>query len=244
MNMKIRGVLARILENKAIYIALVGASAIFLWIYYQTHIEFMLHLGAIPLEALVVVFIVERILDNRAIKERRKQLMFVKSCMFRDQMRDLFIANLSNVKYPELTLSKIRISELSELKRLRNEADGVTYKSINEMENIIMEYVKAEPVWGRFLEIAINYNFEGIIRDMTDIQHFIQDVRLFKRANPDKLYIQEAVKNKQMMDKVNAILGDGIRDFLSYLIELKEKQPELFYTIISDYEVSAEKFKQ
>jgi hypothetical protein len=238
------GILMRIIGNKAIYIALAGASAVFLWIHYQTHIEFMLHLGAIPLEALVVVFIVERILDNRAIKERRKQLMFVKSCMFRDQMRDLFISNLRNVKYPELTLSKIRNSELSELRELRNAADSVTYKSIDEMENIIMEYVKAEHVWERFLEIAINYNFEGIIHDMTNIQHFTQDVRLFKRSNPDKLYIHEARKNKQMMDKVDTILGDGIRKFLDYLIELKEKQPELFYTIISDYEASAEKFKK
>ena len=232
----------RIFENKTIYVVLAVVSALFLWLYYQTHIEFMLHLSAIPLEALVVVFVVEKILDNRAINERRKQLMFVKSCMFRDQMRDLFISNIQNVEYPDLTLSKLRTSDLNELRQLRNDAARVEYKSIDKMENIIMEYIKAEPVWQRFLEIAINYNFEGIIRDMTDIQHFIQDVRLFKRSNPDILYIHEAAKNKQMIDRVNAILGDGIRKFLDYLIELKEKQPELFYTIISDYEASAEKF--
>jgi hypothetical protein len=232
----------RILGNKAIYIALAVASAVFLVIHYQTHIEFMLHLGAIPLEALVVVFIVEKILDNRATQERRKQLMFVKSCMFRDQMRNLFIVNIRNVEQPDLTLSKLRNLDLNELQQLRNDAESVKYKSTDKMEDIIMEYVKAEPVWQRFLEIAINYNFEGIIRDMTNIQHFIQDVRLFKRANPDKLYIQEAVKDEQKLEKVNLILGDGIRKFLDYLIELKEKQPELFYTIISDYEASAEKF--
>ena len=234
----------RIIGNKTIYIALAGASALFLWIHYQTHIDFLLHLAAIPLEALVVVFIVEKVLDNRAINERRKQLMFVKSCMFRDQMRDLFISNLHNVEYPEFTLSKIKTSELNELKQLRNDADRVEYKSIDKMENIITEYVKAEPVWQRFLEIAINYNFEGIIRDMTDIQHFIQDVKLFKRTNPEKLYIHEAAKNKQTLARVNTILGDGIRKFLDYLIELKGKQPDLFYTIISDYEASAENFKQ
>ena len=234
----------RIIGNKAIYIALAGASAVFLWIHYQTHIDFLLHLAAIPLEALVVVFIVEKVLDNRAIKERRKQLMFFKSCMFRDQMRDLFISNLHNVEHPELRLSKIKNSELSELKQLRDDAARVEYRSIDKMEDIIMEYVKAEPVWQRFLEIAINYNFEGIIRDMTDIQHFIQDVKLFKRTNPDKLYIHETRKNKQTLAKVNTILGDGVRKFLDYLIELKEKQPELFYAIISDYEASAEKFKK
>jgi hypothetical protein len=229
----------RILENKAIYIALAVTSALFLLVYYQTHIEFMLHLSAIPLEALVVVFIVEKILDNRAVNERRKQLMFVKSCMFRDQMRNLFITNIRNAEHPDLTLSKLRDADLGELKRLRNQADSVRYKSVEKMENVITEYVKAEPVWQRFLEIAINYSFEGIIRDMTAIQHFIQDVRLFKKSNPDKLYIHEAVANQQMMDRVNSILGDGIRKFLDYLIELKEKQPELFYTIIDDYEASA-----
>jgi hypothetical protein len=232
----------RIFENRTIYVVLAVVSALFLWLHYQTHIEFMLHLSAIPLEALVVVFVVEKILDSRAINERRKQLIFVKSCMFRDQMRDLFISNIQNVEYPDLTLSKLRTSDLNELKQLRNDAARVEYKSTDKMETIIMEYVKAEPVWQRFLEIAINYNFEGIIRDMTDIQHFIQDVRLFKRSNPDKLYIHEAAKNKEMLDKVNTILGDGIRKFLDYLIELKEKQPGLFFTIISDYEASAEKF--
>jgi hypothetical protein len=166
-------------------------------------------------------------------------MVFVKSCMFRDQMRDLFITNIRNVEHPDLTLSKLRDSDLGELKQLRNETGSVRYKSIEKMESIIMEYVKAEPVWQRFLEIAINYNFEGIIRDMTAIQHFIQDVRLFKKSNPDKLYIHEAVANQQKMDRVNNILGDGIRKFLDYLIELKEKQPELFYTIIADYEASA-----
>lgn len=231
----------RIFKNKIIYVVLAVVSALFLWLHYQTHIEFMLHLSAIPLEAFVVVFVVEKILDNRAINERRKQLMFVKSCMFRDQMRDLFISNIQNVEYPDLTLSKLKTSDLNGLRQLRNDAARVEYKSMDKMENIIMEYVKAEPVWQRFLEIAINYNFEGIIRDMTDIQHFIQDVRLFKRSNPDKLYIHQAINNKQMIDKVNVILGDGIRKFLDYLIELKEKQPELFYTIISDYEASSEK---
>jgi len=229
----------KLLENKTIYIALAAASALFLLVYYQTHIEFMLHLSAIPLEALVVVFIVEKILDNRATNERRKQLMFVKSCMFRDQMRNMFITNIRNVEHPDLTLSKLRDLELNELKQLRNEAAKVRYQSIEKMETVIMEYIKAEPVWQRFLEIAINYNFEGIIRDMTAIQHFIQDVRLFKKSNPDKLYIHEAMESQQKMDRVNNILGDGIRKFLDYLIELKEKQPELFYTIIADYESSA-----
>ena len=42
------------------------------------------------------------------------------------------------------------------------------------------------------------------------------------------------------MEKVNKVLGDGIQKFLDYIIELKEQQPQMFYELISDYELSSQ----
>jgi len=42
------------------------------------------------------------------------------------------------------------------------------------------------------------------------------------------------------MRKARTILGDGICSFLNYAMELKEKQLDMFYDIISDYELSSQ----
>lgn len=225
-------------ENILIYVLLLAASAFFLVIQHVTHVEFMFHLAAIPLEVLVVVFIVEMFLGNREKKQKRKQLMYIKSCLFRSEMRNLFIANFNTLKSPSLTMSEIRNSTLDELKRMREEASTVEYKSPEMMEPIIMEYVNAQPVWQNFMDIAIAQSFEEIFQDMVYILHFIHDVKTFKANNPDKLFIHEAKNNERLMQKVNMVLGDGIRKFLDYVIELKEKQPDMFYEIIADYELS------
>lgn len=225
-------------RNIVIYIAFVATSALFLFIHHLTHMEFMLHLAAIPLEIMVAVFIVERILQNRENKQKRTQLMYIKSCMFRSEMRDLFIVNFNTLKLPSLTMSKIKNSTLDELKKMREDANTVEYKSLEAMEPIIMEYVNAQSVWENFMDIAISNNFEEIFQDMVYILHFIHDVKAFKAKNPDKLFIHEAEKQERLMTKVKTVLGDGIREFLDYAIELKEKQPELFHEMISDYELS------
>ena len=43
------------------------------------------------------------------------------------------------------------------------------------------------------------------------------------------------------MKKVKKILGDGILKFLDYMIELKEKNPDIFYDLLNDYELSSQK---
>ena len=227
-------------ENVLIYVLLVGASAAFLLLQHLTHIEFMFHLAAIPLEVLVVVFIVERFLENREKKEKRKQLMYIKSCLFRSEMRDLFVANFNTLKSPSLTMAEIKNSTLDELKRMREDANTVEYKSLEEMEPIIMEYVNAQSVWQNFMDLAISYNFEEIFQDMVYILHFVHDVKAFKAKNPDKLFVHEAQEKGWLMEKSTRVLGDGIRKFLDYAIELKEKQPDMFHEVISDYELSAE----
>lgn len=227
-------------ERILVYIILIAATVIFLIIEKLTHIEFMLHLAAIPLEVLVVVFIVEKYLEGKEKREKRKQLGYIKSCLFRSEMHNLFLANFKALKEPDISMQRIKNSNLDELKKMREEANRVEYKSLEEMEPVIMEYVDARSVWHNFMDLAMSYGFEEIVEDMLYILHFVHDVRIFKERNPDKLFIHEAAKNEYMMQKVKRVLGDGIRKFLDYTIELKETQPEMFYAIVTDYELSSQ----
>ena len=99
-------------KNIGFYLGFIAASALFLIVEHLTHVEFFLHLAAIPLEVLVAVFIVEKMLERRETKERRRQLMFIKSHMFRTDMRGLFIANFRGLKTPPVTMSQIRLASL------------------------------------------------------------------------------------------------------------------------------------
>lgn len=225
-------------KNIGYYLGFIAASALFLVVEHLTHVEFFLHLAAIPLEVLVAVFIVEKMLERRETKERRRQLMFIKSHMFRTDMRGLFVANFRGLKTPAVTMSQIRQASLEELRRMRREAGAIEYRSPDAVEGIIREYVKAQPVWTSFMERAITYNFENIFLDMIYILHFINDVKAFKERHPDQLFIHEAERNERLMTKVNKVLNDGIQKFLDYAIELKEKQPKVFDDLMIDYEIS------
>lgn len=220
-------------------VALLAAALFFLVIAQFIHFEFFLHLAAIPLEVLLAVFIIERILERRAGRAKRRQLMFIKSTMFRSEMRNLFLANFDALKTPRFSMSDIRRAPLEELRRMRREAETVEYKSLQAMEPVIMEYVRARGVWLSFMERAITFDFEEIFNDMISILHFISDVAAFKEAYPKKLYVLEARGKKRDMEIARRILQDGIRRFLDYAIELKEKKPELFEEMMEDYEASA-----
>jgi hypothetical protein len=225
-------------KSLIIYIILPIICLIILYIEHITHIEFLLHLAAIPLDVLIVVFIVERFLQDREKKEKLNQLMYIKGYLFRSEMRNLFILNFKALKSPHITMAQIKEADLHELKRMRKAAEHTECKSPEMMEDIIMEYVDAQPVWQNFMERAINYNFTEIFQNMIYILQFINDVKQFKANNPDKLFIYEAQQKPWLMKKVNKVLGDGIRSFIDYAIELKEKQPDIFSEIISDYEMS------
>jgi hypothetical protein len=225
-------------KNIGFYLGFVALAAIFLVVEHLTHIAFFLHLAAIPLEVLVAIFIVERMLERRENKERRRQLMFIKSHMFRTDMRGLFVANFRGLKNPAITMSQIKKASLEDLRKMRREAEAIEYRSPEEMEEIIREYVKAQPVWTNFMERAITYNFENIFLDMIYILHFINDVKAFKERSPDRLFIHEAERNERLMTKVRKVLSDGIQKFLDYAVELKEKQPKVFVDLMTDYEIS------
>lgn len=218
------------------YVILVSASILFLILEHITHIEFMFHLAAIPIEILVAVFIVEQFLGYKENQEKRRQLMYIKSYMFRSKMRNLFISNFAALKSPLVTIEKVRNSTLQELKQFLHQAEVIEYRSLESMEPIILEYVRVEHVWHSFLERAMNYNFEEIFHNMIFIIHFIYGVKIFKEKYPDRLFIHEASHNEILMKHTMKILGDGIRSFLDYAIELKEKQPKLFDEILYDYD--------
>jgi hypothetical protein len=197
-------------------------------------------LTALPIIVLVVVFLMGVLMENRDKRARKQQLMFLKSCMFRLEMRNLYIANFRALKSPALTFFAIRAATLTELKQMREEANAIEYRSVEAIEPVIMEYANAQDVWRSFMNMALANRFEAIFQDMLYVMHFISDVKLFKEINPEKLFIQEAAKNEALMQKVLKIVGDGIRKYLEYAIELKEKQPELFDQVIADYELSTQ----
>ncbi len=217
-------------------IVLISASILVLGIHYVTHIEFLLPLAAVPIEVLVAVFIVEQFLEHREKREKRRQLMYIKSYMFRSEMRDLFVADFAALKSPPVTFEKIRNASLQEMKDFRKRAEVVEYKSLEAMEPVIQEYVRASHVWYSFLERAMTYSFENVFQDMIFIIHFIHTVKSFKEKNPDKPFIYEAASSEALVKSSMKVLGDGIRSFLDYVIELKEKQPKLFDEVLSDYE--------
>jgi hypothetical protein len=227
-------------ENLVVYTAAIALSAIFLLIYYFAgHIEFMLHLAAIPLEVLVVVFIIEKLLDAKEKSERKNHLAYMKECIFRSDMRNLFAANFAALKSPAISISQIREMSLEQLKQVRESAETVEHKSLDAMEPVIMEYVKAQPVWKNFMDLAMGFGFDMVLKDMVYIMHFINGVKVFKEKNPDKSFVYEATKKEWLMQRVDKILGDGIRSFLDFAIELKEKQPDMLLEMISDYELLA-----
>lgn len=224
-------------QNFIVYFVFVSASILFLYLEQFTHIEFFLHLAAIPLEVLLAVFIVERLLERRETKEKRKELMYIKSYLFRSELRTLFISNFEALKSPSIDFSIIKNATLDELINIRKEADSLEYSSDAAVEKVIDEYAEKENVWQQFMDWAIKFNFEEIVEDMIYILHFIQDVKLYKEHNPEKSFLLAAKNNQALMKKVNKVLYDGIQKFLDYAIELKKKQTGIFQELMEDYEM-------
>jgi hypothetical protein len=222
-------------------IALLSISAFFLYCYQLTHIVFFEHLAAIPIEILVGAFLVEKFLDKKAHQEKLQQLMYIKSYLFRTEMRNLYISNFNALIEPKITMTKIKNASLDELIEMKESSKkSIKYASLKNLEPIIMEYVAARQVFYNFMEWAINNDFEAIFKNMIFLLHFIQDVRLYKKNNPNRLFVEEAMRKTDLGQKVKRILADGIIMFLDYAIELKEKQPKVFYELLSDYELSTE----
>jgi Zn-dependent M32 family carboxypeptidase len=235
-------------ENLRVYIYLVIAWLALVVVGYLAHkylqgelITYLVDtIAGIPIIVLIVVFVFGLMMERRSQQSRKQQLMFIKSLSFRLELRNLYIANFLALKSPALTFGQVQRATLAELKKMRQEAEAVEYLSLEAMEPVINQYVEAEPVWREFMNIARDNGFNDIFQDMLYILHFVSDVRTFKELHPGEPFVHEAEKHAFVMQKVMKVLGDGIRRYLEYVIELKEKQPDLFDQVVSDYELLAQ----
>lgn len=235
----------KIIEQKTdvayvlLVVVLLLFSGVFLYVEAVTHNEFMYHLAAIPLEIIVGALIVERYLAMRQKQTRARQFMFIKSCLFRSELRNLYLTNFGALAKPAMTMENIKAADLKELRQMRAAAEAIEYSSPEAMEPVIMEYVNAYNVFFGFMEWAINSEYEVLFHDMVYLLHFIHDVKLYKRQNPKGLFIHEALSHPELMNTVHQVLTEGIKKFLDYAIELKEKQPAVFDELMADYIVSS-----
>jgi hypothetical protein len=220
-------------------LGLLALSAAILWIEHLTHIEFLLHVAAIPLEILVGAFLVERWLAHNEKEGRRRQLMYLKSYLFRSEMRNVFIANFSGLARPALSLAWIRDASLEELVRARGGITTLDYRSPAAVEEILAQYLQARHAFQTFMEWAAEHDFESIFHDMIFVLHFIQDYQVFKQQNPERLFVDEARRHPRMLAKVERILRDGVVKFLDYAIELRQKEPEVLEDLLDDYLLSS-----
>lgn len=222
-------------ENVIIYAILAFTTLFFLGIFHLTHSEFFIELAVLPIEILVTVFILDRFLRGREARARRLRLRHIKSYLFRSDLRRLFIANVNACARPNVSMAFIRSASLEELKARRAEAVRVEYSGPAAMDAIIAEYVAAEAVWKQFLELAIANEFEDVFQAMVYLLHFIADVRRFRESHPDASFAEYARTRPHLQARLEKVLGDGIRAFLDYAIELKAQQPELFAEVFGDY---------
>jgi hypothetical protein len=220
-------------------LGLPALSGFFLWLEHVTHYEFLLHVAAIPLEILIGAFLVERWLARKDKEGKRQQLMYLKSYLFRSEMRNVFISNFSALARPALSLEWIRDAGLEELTRARDGITTLEYHSPAAVEEVLGEYVHARHVFQTFMEWAAAHDFESIFHDMIYILHFIQDFQLYRKQNPERLFVAAAQAHPRMQAKVEKILRDGVVKFLDYAIELRQKEPEVLEELLDDYLLSS-----
>jgi hypothetical protein len=223
---------------KLFAIILASLSGVFLYIQHVTHNEFMFHLAAIPIEVLTVLFIAQRFFENVQNQEKRRRLMYIKSYLFRAELSDLYIMDFLALETPVITMAQMKLSTLEELRQMRKSATNVKYQSLEAMESVVDEYVNAQHVWHDLMERAITYDFEDVFQNMIELLHFVHDVKVYRDKNQGKLFGSEASENEMIRLKVAKVLGDGIRSFLDYAIELKEKQPKMYLNMMTDYELA------
>lgn len=226
-----------------VVISLPLLSAFFLYLEHITHFEFLLHVAAIPLEILVGAILVERYLAWREKGRRARQLMFIKSCLFRSELRALYLANFEALAFPEISMEDLKRAGPQELKAFLKQVDNAKYRSPEAMEAVINEYVNAYQSFNRFLEWAIDNDFENIFHNMIMLMHFIHDAQLFKTLHPDGLFINKALKDPKLMERVKTVLTDGIKSFLKFCIELQESEPAVFSILMEDYQFTASREK-
>ncbi len=236
VSFNIANIIGKFTKKIWLYVCLIFISVFFLFVHWLTHNEFSLHLAAIPIEIMFGALLIERILERKRKAEQSKRLMHFRCYLFRSRLRNIFLANLNALKFPIISISKIKNASLEELKQMRKDANHIEYASLNAMETIITEYIPAYHAFYSFMEWTIIHDIDSGFKNMIYILHFIEEVKLFKHNNPDTPYVNEAQKKRSLMKKVKKVLAEGLINFLEFLIELKKKEPALFYELLADYE--------
>lgn len=216
-------------------LGLLSLSAFFLWLEVLTHIEFMAHLAAIPIEILVGAVVVERWLANKEKQERRRQFMYLKSYIFRSGMRNVFVSNFEGLAEPRITLEWIRYASPDEMRAVRDRITTLRHVSPAVVDHILDQYVEARKVFLTFMDWAVENDFEPIFHDMLFLLHFIEDVESFHKLHPGQLFADEAAQNPRLQAKLDKVLRDGIVKFLDYAIEVREQDPAVFDDLLDDY---------
>ena len=224
----------------ALIIALPVLSMFFLYLEHVTHITFLAHVAAIPLEIMFGAIIVERFLASREKKGRLHMLMHMKSYIFRSQMREVFINSFNALASPQIDIRKLATAELSELYKLREGLNELTYRSVDELEVVVLSYIDARSVFVTFMDWAMQHDFEVILEEVVFVLNFIQDVRMYKESYPDKLFVEYAMSTPQGCEKLRKVLTGAVSKFLDYAIELKTERPSIYDELISEYLIVSE----
>lgn len=220
------------------YIGLITASAILLVLYNIYHIEFLLHLSAIPFEILLAVFIVDMLLRKREIVEKRRRTISVAITLFGSEMGRFDDACFHAIRSPLITLATIENSSIEELKQIRIASDIIEYGSPEDMELAIKECVNIEHVWRSLLESAIAYDIEEMYLNTLHTLNFIHDVKVFQEGHPNEPFIHFAQQDERILKKVKEVIRLTVQKFLDYAIELKENHPEMLHQFLSELDTS------
>lgn len=219
-------------------IGLPALSLSILVLEHYTHQEFLLHVAAIPLEILFGGYLFERFMANKEKAVRLRQLMYLKSYIFRSEMKRLFISNFQALKTPVISMAVIKDATPAVLRELRSQAEDPEYRSVVDMEKVIMEYVSCHDAFAHLMDRAIANDLEDIFEDMVMLLHFIQDVKFFKREHPDRSFAEMAMQQTELKQRMQQVLRHGIHVFLDFVIELKVKQPRAFDHLLTEYQLS------
>ncbi len=224
----------------ALIIALPLLSLFFLYLEHVTHIVFLAHVAAIPLEIMFGAIIIERFLSSREKKGRLRLLMHMKSHIFRSQIREVYINSFNALASPQIDIRKLATAELPELYKLREDLNELTYRSVDELEAVAVAYIDTRDVFMKFMDWAMQHDFEAILEEVVFVLHFIQDVRMYKESHPDKLFVEYAMSTPRGCEKLRKVLTGAVTKFLDYAIELKTERPELYEELINDYLIASE----
>ena len=222
------------------YVTLIIASAILLVIYEIYHIEFLLHLAAIPWEILIAVFIVDILLRKREGSDKRRRTISVAITLFGAEMGRFYDSCFRAIKSPLITLPIIANSSIEELKQIRIASNTIEYRSPEEMELAIKECVNIEHIWRSLLESAVSNDIEEMYLNTLQILNFVHDVKAFKESHPSEPFIRLAEQDERTMKRIKEVIRLTVQKFLDYAIELKQNHPEMLDQFLSELDTSTQ----